>query len=46
VFGFLEGLRLSRSLSYSFIMPFYVLLTHLFYGASFIKGVFSKEVLR
>jgi len=46
VFGFLEGLRLSRSLSYSFIMPFYILLTHLFYGASFIKGIFTKNLLK
>jgi len=45
-FSFIEGVRLSRNPFYGLLMPFYVFLTHFVYGVSFIKGVFSRGVLR
>ncbi len=45
-YAFIDILLLSGSFIHSLITPFYILLTHLFYGANFIKGLFTKRLLK
>ncbi len=44
--GFIDGIRLSKNIKYASCLPFYIFLTHFFYGVNFIKGLISTKLVR